>query len=106
MFYFIFWTGIFFLFSQSTSRQNQSRSGSSDQTARGDFDIGENGWLVALDDLFNPHTIAKQTVINTVGVCISSLSNVISILKIILGYWWFYFCEFDELLSGFGQQFR
>jgi len=67
VFYFIFWTGILFLFSQSTSRQNQSRSGSSDQTARGDFDIGENGLLVALDDLFNPHTIAKQTVINTVG---------------------------------------
>jgi len=67
VFYFILWTGVLLFFSQSNSRKRMSRSGSSDQIARGDFDIGENGLMIALDDLFNPHTIAKQTVINTLG---------------------------------------
>ena len=67
MFYFLVWGGILLLYSGS----GQGRSGEAGQRQaidRGDFDLGQDGVMRALDDLFSPSTIAKQNVINILGV--------------------------------------
>ena len=50
---------------------------------RGDFDLGQDGVMRALDDLFSPSTIAKQNVINILGVrmkyCAYILSSLLSL---------------------------
>ena len=38
------------------------------RTERSDIDISDGILLTAMDDLFRPHTIAKQTLLNTLGV--------------------------------------
>ena len=72
MFYFLVWTGILLLYSGSSSSQGRSSEESqrSEEFAggRSDFDLGDNGFMRALDDLFSPSTIAKQNVINILGV--------------------------------------
>ena len=67
MFYFLFWAGVLALSGHSSS---SSRAGQEAEAgSRVDFEAaGEAGLLRALDNLFEPHTIAKQTVINVVGV--------------------------------------
>ena len=67
MFYFLFWAGVLALSGHSSS---SSRAGQEAEAgSRVDFEAaGEDGLLRALDNLFEPHTIAKQTVINVVGV--------------------------------------
>ncbi len=54
----------------SGSNTAQGRSGEAKQRPedRGDFDLGQDGVMRALDDLFSPSTIAKQNVINILGV--------------------------------------
>ena len=64
MFYFVFWSAVLFFFSsQSTKRSSKE----STERIAGYTDNAEQ-WIIALDDLFNPHTIAKQNVINVLGV--------------------------------------
>ena len=67
VFYFLFWAGVLALSGDSSS---SSRAGQEAEAgSRVDFEAaGEDGLLRALDNLFEPHTIAKQTVINVVGV--------------------------------------
>ena len=67
VFYFLFWAGVLALSGHSSS---SSRAGQEAEAgSRVDFEAaGEAGLLRALDNLFEPHTIAKQTVINVVGV--------------------------------------
>jgi len=61
IFYFVFWTGLLLLTDSSRSRQ------SSGGAERADFDLSSSVLETALDDLFAPHTIAKQTILNILG---------------------------------------
>lgn len=69
VFYFLVWGGILLLYSGSSSGQGRSgEAGQRPVSDRGDFDLGQDGVMRALDDLFSPSTIAKQNVINILGV--------------------------------------
>ena len=57
-FYFVFWLGLLVLFQSQTSPARQRTS----------LDVSEPILMTALDDLFRPSTIAKQTLLNTLGV--------------------------------------
>ena len=68
VFYFLVWGGILLLYSGSSTAQAKSGEASQRPQSRGDFDLGQDGFIRALDDLFSPSTIAKQNVINILGV--------------------------------------
>lgn len=69
VFYFLVWGGILLLYSGSSTGQGRSgEAGQRPVSDRGDFDLGQDGVMRALDDLFSPSTIAKQNVINILGV--------------------------------------
>ena len=57
-FYFVFWLGLLVLFQSQTSPARRRTS----------LDVSEPILMTALDDLFRPSTIAKQTLLNTLGV--------------------------------------
>ena len=57
-FYFVFWTGLLVLFQSQTAPAARRTS----------LEVSEPILLTAMDDLFRPHTIAKQTLLNTLGV--------------------------------------
>lgn len=67
MFYFLVWGGILLLYSGSSTAQARSGEAGQRPESRGDFDLGQDGFMRALDDLFSPSTIAKQNVINILG---------------------------------------
>ena len=84
MFYFLVWGGILLLYSGSSTAQARSGEASQRPQSRGDFDLGQDGFMRALDDLFSPSTIAKQNVINILGV-----SNILrTSLEVILWVNW------------------
>ena len=84
MFYFLVWGGILLLYSGSSTAQARSGETSQRPQSRGDFDLGQDGFMRALDDLFSPSTIAKQNVINILGV-----SNILGTsLEVILWITW------------------
>jgi len=56
-FYFVFWLGLLVLFQSQTSPARRRTS----------LDVSEPILMTALDDLFRPSTIAKQTLLNTLG---------------------------------------
>ena len=68
MFYFLVWGGILLLYSGSSTAQGRSGEAGRRPEERGDFNLGQDGVMRALDDLFSPSTIAKQNVINILGV--------------------------------------
>ena len=68
VFYFLVWGGILLLYSGSSTAQARSDEADQRPESRGDFDLGQDGFMRALDDLFSPSTIAKQNVINILGV--------------------------------------
>ena len=57
-FYFVFWFGLLVLFQSQTTPASRRTS----------LDTSEDILITAMDDLFRPHTIAKQTLLNTLGV--------------------------------------
>merc|ERR1712241_665707 len=62
-FYFVFWFGFLGLFQSQTTPASRRTS----------LDASEPILLTAMDDLFRPHTIAKQTLLNTLGTLGGSL---------------------------------
>merc|ERR1711992_218999 len=61
--YFVLWFGLLALFQGKTTPARRRTS----------LDASEPILLTALDDLFRPHTIAKQTLLNTLGTLGGSL---------------------------------
>merc|ERR1712037_603162 len=56
-FYFVFWFGLLVVFQSQTTPASRRTS----------LDTSEDILITVMDDLFRPHTIAKQTLLNTLG---------------------------------------
>jgi len=66
-FYFAFWTGMLVVFGLTSKSRSLSARRSEDGIERADLDLSQPVLERAMDDLFNPHTIAKQTILNILG---------------------------------------
>ena len=56
------------MFGLTSKSRSSSGMRSEDGIERADLDLSQPVLERAMDDLFNPHTIAKQTILNILGV--------------------------------------
>ena len=101
IFFFLVWMG--FLFANSSS--GQARSGEAREVSVEDRQLGsseimrseqihfmsnfiDNLIIRALDDLFTPSTVTKQSVVNILGVNSVCLLSFLEKMLVVLGSWW------------------